>query len=234
MNSRVRRKLEMALAIRTFAQGHPSPEPAFTQVLANLDEHIAKAQTLVAREYSGRQTAREARASRRELRRLLQFELLPYLAAIGDVAAEIRRELADQLRKPTGNASNAEYLTNLQRILASALAQKDLLLQKGMSTQFFDDLTRMTKEFEDVAEAVRVARQDHKTARVELNLLRTSLSKDARVLDGIYRYRSGSKDPDLMADWESVRENLGIPKASPAPVDKAGDTPPEGGPAQAA
>jgi hypothetical protein len=236
MNIRVRRKLEMAERVQEFSRAHPTTDPAHAPVLASLEEHLTRAVGIATRQRQGLAAARSARLRRRELRRVLQSQLLHYLVVVGEVAAKGQAELVARFRLPSGNASNKAFLADVRALVALAEAQRDALVAKGMSASLLPDLDRMIAEFETATTAALTGRRDHIGARADLEVVSDELMEQVRVLDGINRYRFGN-DRNLMTEWNAVRQLAGGPKAhgTPPGAGGGGSVPPgQGGIAPAA
>jgi hypothetical protein len=234
MNTEVRRKLEMAARVREFILAHSSTESSYAPVLARLEERLQRAGAIAARQHEGLTAARAARAHRRELRRVVQFQLLHYLVAVGSVAATDRAELAARFKLPASNAANTVFLTSVKALITTAREQKDMLMEHGMKPELLDDLDRLIAEFEAAVGTARTGRRDHIGARADLDVITAEIQKQIKVLDGITRYRFGMS-PELMAEWKAVRRVPGQPKGGSLP--KAGNgevTPGPGGIAPAA
>ena len=210
MKSEVRRKLEMVARVREFIQAHAAAEPGYAPVLERLQGRLTRAGTIATREQEGRAAARSARDHREELRRVLHFQLLRYLTAVGSVAAKDRAELAAKFKLPSANAPNPTFLTSVNTLIRAAAEQKDALVAVGMKPELLDDLNRMVVEFGTVLEAVRTARRDHIGANVDLDTITTELLDEVKVLDGITRYRFGM-DPEVMGEWNAVKRVPGQP-----------------------
>jgi hypothetical protein len=235
MDTIVRRKLEMAARVREFCRAHASTEPGYAPILARLEDRLTKATAIAAREQEGRVAARGARNHRRELRRVLHFQLVRYLVAVGSVAAKDRAELAERFKLPSGNATNVAFLASVRALLASAEPQKDLLIQAGMKDTLLDDLDRMASEMETAIETVRTGRREHIGARADLESITAELVDQVKVLDGMTRYRFGD-NPDMMAEWKAVKAIPGQPRnvVSPPPAGDGVVPPSSGGVAPAA
>lgn len=227
MNAPVRRKLEMATRVRTFSRTHPSTEPTYTTVLGRLEERLAEAEAIATRQHEARVAARGARVHRKELRRIVHFQLLPYLVAVGNVAARSRTELATQFRLPNVSANNQAFLTAVNALVAAAEQQRDVLVAAGMAPALLEELQRMLAEFEVASEEARAKRLSHIGARADLQQIAGALMEEVRVLDGINRWRFG-KDPEVMAEWNAARH---LPSSAPAgqPANSKEVTPPEAG-----
>ena len=116
----VRRKLEMATRVRTFSLAHPSAEPTYTTVLGRLEESLTEAEAIATKQHEARVAASRARNNRKELRRIVHFQLLKYLVAVGSVAGKTRGELATQFRLPSVSANNQAFLTAVNALVAAA------------------------------------------------------------------------------------------------------------------
>lgn len=205
MNHVVRRKLEMAARVREFCRAHPSTDPGYELVLGRLEERLARAQAIAAKQVAGRAAARAARAHREELRRVVHSQLLRYLVAVGSVAAKTRSELAERFRLPDSRASNQAFVSFVKALLATAEAQRELLVSEGMGPTLLEDLGTKVSQFEAAAEAARTGRREHIEARADLEAIVSELTDTVRVLDGMNRYRFGS-DPELMTGWAAARD----------------------------
>jgi hypothetical protein len=229
MRTEVRRKLEMAARVREFILAHSSTESSYAPVLARLEERLKRAGAIAARQHDGLAAARAARAHREELRRVLHFQLIRYLVAVGDIVAKDRTELAERFKLPDSNAADSVFLTSVKSLIALAEQQKELLVKEGMSESLLDDLNRLVAEFEAAILAAHTGRRDHIGARADLEVITTELLEQIKVADGITRYRFGMS-PEMMAEWNAVRRVLGVPK----PVDDGAEPPKSGGAAPAA
>ena len=207
MNIIVRRKLDMATRVRTFSRAHPSTEPTYTTVLGRLEERLTEAEAIATRQYEARVAARGARNTRKELRRIVHFQLLKYLVVVGKVAAKSRTELATQFRLPDVSANNQAFLTVVKALVAAAEQQRDVLVAAGMAPALLEELQQKLAAFETASEEARARRLSHIGARTDLDKITGTLMDAVRVLDGINRWRF-AKDPEVMAEWEAARHLL--------------------------
>src|ERR1043166_352449 len=229
MNTMIRRKLEMAARVREFSRVHLVSDPAQAGAVKQFEDDYTRAVAIVARQQQAIKAARGARARRREVRQVLHFQLLRYLSAVGDAAANEHPELSTKFRLPRKYGNNLVFLAEVQDMLTAAREQRDLLVSKGMSATLPDDLERMVAEFEQVTMAALAGRRDHMGARAELDKAAAALQQDVHVLDGIYSNQFG-KDPEVMAEWEAVRFILGLPQPqTPPPPAVGGEAPPTTG-----
>jgi hypothetical protein len=224
VNIIVRNKLEMVTRVRTFSRAHPSTEPTYATVLGRLEERLAEGQAIATRQHEARVAARGARNNRRELRRIVHFQLLKYLVAVGSVAAHSRVELATQFRLPRVSANNQAFLTAVKALVAAAEQQREVLVAAGMAPALLEELHQKLAEFETAGEEARAKRLSHIGARADLDKIAGTLMEQVRVLDGINRWRFG-KDPEVMAEWEAAR-HLTPSRPADEPVKVKGVTPP--------
>lgn len=201
----------MAARVREFTRAHAATEPGYVPVLTHFEELLTRADGIVARQHQGRVAAKGARARRKELRRMLHFQLVRYLVAVGSVASKEQAEMAARFRLPDNGATNTVFLTSVKALLAAAESQRELLVTAGMAPVLLEDLGRMVTDFETVSEAARTARRDHIGARADLEVITTELVEQVKVLDGLTRYRFGN-DPEVMAEWKAARQVLGQPR----------------------
>lgn len=217
----------MAARVRTFSRTHASNEPTYATVLSRFEARLAEAEVIAARQHEARLAARGARVRRRELRRVVHFQLLPYLVAVGNVAARDRTELAAQFRLPNSSANNHVFLIAVKALVAAAEQQRDVLVAAGMAPALLEELQRLVSDFETASEEARAKRLSHIGARADLQEIAGALMEEVRVLDGINRWRFG-KDPEVMAEWQAARH---LPTPSPAdqPASLKEVTPPDPG-----
>ena len=212
MNTPIRRKLEMVTRVRTFSLAHPSTEPTYTTVLGRLEERLTEAEAIATKQHEARVAARGARNNRKELRRIVHFQLLKYLVAVGNVASHGRTELATQFRLPSVSANNQAFHTAVKALVAAAVQQRDVLVAAGMAPALLEELQQKLAEFETASEEARAKRLSHIGARADLDKITGTLMEEVRVLDGINRWRFG-KDPEVMAEWQAARH---LPPSRPA------------------
>jgi len=217
MDIEIRRKLEMATRVRTFSRAHPSTEPTYATVLGRLEQRLHDAEAIAIKQFEARVAARGARRTRKELRRIVHFQLLKYLVIVGKVAAKARTELATQFRLPSVGANNQAFLTSVRALATAAEQQRDLLVDVGMAPALLEELHQRLAEFETASEEARAKRLAHIGARSDLSEITESLMDAVRVLDGINRWRF-AKDPDVLAEWEAARHLPSPNKPGDPPV----------------
>lgn len=223
MRSEVRSMVEMFRRVAEFCRAHLSLEPGFGPLMTRIEDRLIRAEAIEGKEREGRAAERSAQARRKELRRVLHFQLIRYLVAVGKVASRNRTELTGRFKLPSSNSTNAAFLAVVKGLLASAGTQRELLVQVGMKEDLLAKLTGMVQEFEAALEAVRVGRREHIGANADLDALVVELKDQVKVLDGLTRYGFGD-NPEIMAEWEAVKA---VPAflIKPAPKVLPGPTP---------
>ena len=235
METGVRRKLDMFARVREFVRARSSTEPGYTPALGQFEESLTRAEAIASRQQEGRTAERAARAQRKELRRVLHFQVIHYLVAVGSLAAKDRIELAERFKLPNSGMTNSAFLAAVKALVAVAVSEKELLVQAGMMPTLLDDLGRMVSEFETALEEIRTGRREHIGARADLEAITAELMDRVSVLDGITRYRFGDQ-PEVMAEWNAAKRvpGVGPVKVTPPPADDGVVPPSSGGVAPAA
>lgn len=204
MRTLLGRKLEMVARVRSFSRSHPSEEPGYLKILAELEERLGQAEAMAGTHVDELVAEKSARRRRDDIRKVVHFQLLRYLVEVGVVAAKDRAELASRFKLPDGNASNRQFAALVASMLTVAVSQKGAMVKAGMSPTLLDELRAMLTEFQVVTEAARSAKLGHVLALVELEGVTSQLSRLVRLLDGFNRWRFRG-DPELLKGWGVVR-----------------------------
>ena len=192
----------MARRCRGFFRDHPADGRGAQAALARLEELISRAEERSGKQRNGVVASRSAASKRKELRERLLSGLVRYLVAVGAVA-----EMEAEFQLPR-KRSHEEFITAVKGLLATAEAQQELLVSKGMSETLLEDLRKGVSEFEASLEASRQGRRDHVGASHDLEAIGSAIVAHGRVLDGLVRHRFGG-DAELMAAWRSARNMAG-------------------------
>lgn len=224
MNAQLRRRLEMAERVREFLRAHKTDGVGEGLGLAKLEELLQRAQVLAAQQRAGLVEKRSSTKRRRSLRGVLHGKLLLYLRAVSAVAVKENEQMATEFQMPPSNASHQAFITMARGMLEKATVHKELLLQRGMSGQLLDDLTKTLGEFEQTVEATLAARRGHIGATADLWAVTAEISEQVKLLDGLVRYRFGD-DAELMGAWAAARDVLGPFKTKSEPEAGGGETP---------
>ena len=204
MNTDVRKKLERIAGVRDFSRAHPSDDPSHVATLARLEELYQRAETLVAQQQTARTDELAGTSRRDELRDQLQSHLLRHVVRYGELVARDNPPLIGKFRLPSRRTNNKVYLVTARNIRALALANKEALLQAGLSDQVFTSFSEAVDQFEKASEAIRLGRVAHVGARAELETLTSELLDVIERLDTFNRFRF-KESQELSAAWQSIR-----------------------------
>lgn len=204
MQDDVRRKLEMAVRVRDFSRTHPSSDVNAQGLLARLEERIGRAEALAGQQHAGRIASRAATARRKEVRRALQRELLPYLVRVGTAAAVENPEVAQRFALTRTNMSNQAFLVAARSMLTEAVGKADLLRRHGLAQTLIDDVSEAIVQYAKAVEEANAGRAAHVGARADLRSVMEEISRLVGLLDGLNRYRFRA-DPEAKAAWDSAR-----------------------------
>ena len=208
MRAQLRRRLEMAERVRDFLRAHATDGVGQGLGLAKLEELLARAQVLAEQQAVGVARTRRATKHRQEVKRALQRKILRYLRVVGQVAAKLNGELANEFPLPPSNATNVALLTAARATLEKATARKDVLVTLGMSQKVLEDLAKAVGEFERTLEASRAGRREHVGASADLEAIVAAVGEQVKLLDGVVQYQFG-EDAELMGAWASARNVVG-------------------------
>jgi len=233
MRTAVRRKLEMAAAVRQFSRDHPSDDPSYGIMLGALEGLVTRAEALAAQEIGGRIAELAATGRRDELRRSIHFQLLRHLIKTGELAAKERPELIGKFRIRSLRAPFTSYLISARKMLEEGIANKDLLASVGLSTAMLDELGSTIAQFETATRDVRTGRIAHVGARAELEAVTSEILDRVGQLNTFNQHRF-KNDSEKLASWESVRSVVLPVRSNGKPPAEGGVTPPSGEVAPAA
>jgi hypothetical protein len=211
MNRTVSRRLNMAVRVRDFCDANPSADPSFVAVLGRLTEAIDRMQAVGSRQVNGLLSRHAATVNRQQIRRQLRDDLLRHLVTVAQDASATRPGLGDQVEVPGQNLSSARFFAAAKAMLELGVAEKDVLMKHGLTATLLDDLAQAVKAYEGSITASNSSREDHISARAELQRTSEELLQLVRMLDGINRYRFRN-DPHLLVAWQAARHVVSGPQ----------------------
>lgn len=221
----IRRKLAMGSRVQDFFRAHPSTQPAHVEMLARLDQRLARSDVLALQQRAGAEQERAAVDRRAEIRRTTQQELLPHLVKVGQELGRERPELAGHFRTADGNAPLRTFADVTRAMLALAQANRELFESRGLAQTLLDDLTKAVADFDQTTEHAHQGRRDHVGATADLRDVTREIVGLVVELDRLNRYRF-RKDAELRAAWRSARDVAG-PFTPGAATSSEGEAPPE-------
>ncbi|HLG05556.1 MAG TPA: hypothetical protein VI383_05360 [Gemmatimonadales bacterium] len=218
MLTAVRRKLAMAVRVRDFCRIHLADDPTYRSALDELEERLARADVLATQQRNGSQDQKAATERRRDLRRLIQTQLLPQLARVDERVARKRPDLASGFRLPRSNAPLKTFQIAAKAMLAKTLEARDLFVSQGMPAAMLDALTRGVAEFDEVTAQAHGAKARQVGATADLLAVTDQISKLVRILGGFNEFRF-DEDRELKAAWLSASDTVGPFRGGVAPPD---------------
>jgi hypothetical protein len=204
----------MAKSARDFSRKHPLADAGYGAVVDRINAAIDRMDVLAAQQEGG-YLARHSSTSRRQVLRRRIRVLLVLLVTVARDAAKDLPALVDLFRLPLSNATHATFLALSRKLLEHARAYQDQLVQHGLTATLPDDLAAALDEFDRSMTETADGRQEHVSARAELDSLSDEVGRLVSMLDGINRYRF-EREPEKLIAWESARHVV----AGPEPKDE--------------
>jgi len=211
MQADVRGRLSTARTALEFASGHPIDDPGFAATIKRLEAALAQADALGIQVEDGRSGERSATVQRRNLRHAIRNQYLRRLVQVARVAAATTPDLAGVLRMPPWSAPQASFVIAARAMLATADAQKDVLVPLGLGQNFVAELSAALDQFDSLTQAAHSGRSSHVGARAEIASLARDCMRDVRVLDTWYRQQFAT-DAELLASWLSASNLVAPPR----------------------
>ena len=213
MNRLVSRRKQMGEGVCLFSDTHPSADPNTAGIVTQLKGAIARIIELGGLQKGGFLSLRASTARRTGLRRTIRNNLLRHLVTVADLAARAKPGLVGLFEVPGHNLSHARFENDARKMLEQGRAERDLLVQHGLSATLLDDLAAALDEFNLSVRDSTTGRQDHVLASAELQRVSEQILELVEVLDGINRYRFKDQ-PELLDAWKSIRHVVTGPQAA--------------------
>jgi hypothetical protein len=199
----IRRKLAAAAEVLAFATKYPDTDPSHVAVVTRLQAAVERADVLAQQQHDGSTEELGAQHQRRDVRRQVEAQIR-HLAHVGREALADHPELQGAFTLPRHHAAAKTFITAVRSMLTTATAQKDLLIDRGLGTDFVDDLAKAVADFDASTLEASASRLDHVGATAELPQKTEECMRLIGVLDGLNRKRFAD-NPDLLAEWISAQ-----------------------------
>ncbi len=147
MNRLVSRRKQMGEGVCLFSDTHPSADPNTAGIVTQLKGAIARIIELGRLQKGGFLSLRASTARRTGLRRTIRNNLLRHLVTVADLAARAKPGLLGLFEVPGHNLSHARFENDARKMLEQGRAERDLLVQHGLSATLLDDLAAALDEF---------------------------------------------------------------------------------------
>jgi hypothetical protein len=223
MNAHSRRQIEMGRRALEFSQAHADTEPGTTNVVARLEQLLARANEVAAAQRDGIIHVRAASARKKELRREMLQVPIAHLAEVGQAAAREEHELGKTFRFKPGASTYLAFRTAARGMAAAAETHREVLLKYGLSQPVLDQFVKQLDELDAAAALGNDGRTAHVGATRELKAVAAEIAATVRVMDGRNRQRF-AVDGQLLGSWISASTVLGRRSRT-----GADDVVPEGG-----
>ncbi|MGN6393914.1 MAG: hypothetical protein ACTHM9_16925 [Gemmatimonadales bacterium] len=221
MDGEVRRKLEMVARSVEFHGANPSDSKEYEEFMKGVGDRLARSAVLLAQQRQGFIDVRAAAERKDELMHIARTVHLPHLTEAGRAAAKEDHELGQAFSRKPGSNTLLGFRSTLATVLATAQANKEVLVRHGMSPQVLDDLAQLLAEFDAAIELGSTGRAAHVGASRELRILSTDLVKSVRMMDGVNRLRYRD-NPSLLGAWENVSRIHAAPKSADGEPESTG------------
>jgi hypothetical protein len=206
-----------------FSRAHPDSEPGTAEVVARLEQLIARANETAAAQRDGIVQVRAASARKEELRRAMLVPIA-HLAEVGRAAAREEHELGKAFRFRPDASTYFAFRTAARGMASAAQEHRELLAKYGLSQSVLDGLVRMLDQFDEAVALGNDGRAAHVGATRELRVVSREIFRTVRVMDGRNRQRF-AEDGRLLGSWISASTVLRTPRPGTEPE---GETPADG------
>ena len=213
MNRIVSRRKQMAESVCVFSDTHPSADPSAAGVVTRLKATVARIAELGGQQKGGLLSYHASAARRTGLRRTIRNNLLRHLVTVANAAAGEKAALLGMFEVPNANLSHARFENDARKMLDQGRAERDLLVQHGLSATLLDDLAAALDEFSVSVRESTTGRQDHILAGAEMRRVSDEIMELVDVIDGINRYRFKDQ-PELLDAWKSARHVVTGPQTA--------------------
>jgi hypothetical protein len=193
-----------------FSQAHPDSEPGTAEVVARLEQLIARANDTATRQRNGIIQVRAASARKEELRRAM-LVAIAHLAEVGRAAAREEHELGKAFRFRPDASTHLAFRTAARGMATAAQEHREVLIKYGLSQSVLDELVKQLDEFDAAVALGNDGRAAHVGATRELRGVSTEIFRTVRVMDGRNRQRFGA-DGQQLGSWISASTVFRTPR----------------------
>lgn len=225
MDAMVRSTLDAGPELSGFGATVPNPTPGETSAHADLDQAYTGLGTDAAVESDAKVARRLATVTKQSQRRKLQRGLRHMHGVSQRAMAEVPGTEI-KIEYVTHNVPDQQFIVVCGTALASAMANKDVLVRNGLAESVLTEFGPALEQFKKSLSQADTSRQAHVEARSKMQSGSRKVRRIVRVLDTLYRARF-LDDPNMLAKWESAsaalrthskaRGSAPVPPASPAP-----------------
>jgi hypothetical protein len=228
MNADARRRIEMGNRALEFSHTHPDSEPGTADVVARLEQLIARANDTATAQRNGLIQVRAAAAQKEKLRREMQVPI-EHLAEVGRAAAREEHELGKTFRFRPGAETHLAFRNAARGMATAAHEHRDVLVKYGLSQSVLDGFVKQLDEFDEAVLLGYEGRAAHVGATRALQAVSGEIFRLVRVMNARNLLRLAG-DEQLLGSWISASTVLGRPQPGQDPEEET----PAGGEARPA
>jgi hypothetical protein len=210
MDAHSRRRVEMGTRALEFSRAHPDSEPGTADVVARLEQLIARANETAAAQRDGIIHVAAASARKGELRRAMLVPIA-HLAEVGRAAAREEHELGKTFRFRPDASTYLAFRTAARGMASAAQEHREVLAKYGLAQSVLDEFVQMLDQFDAAVALGNDGHTAHVGATRELRAVSTEIFRTVRVMDGRNRQRFADQE-QLLGSWISASTVLGTPR----------------------
>ncbi len=192
---------------------HPEDTTGFAATVTRLGGLLSLAAELAAKQQEGLIEEHAATGIKHDLRVALKQGHLDHVARVGRVASAEVPELRQKFGMGRGTSFMA-FRTTAGRIAADALANKDVLVQNGLSETVLNGLGQLIAKYDAALDQASSGKRAHTGASAELEKVAREIVQAVKVMDGLNRARF-EKGSDPLGAWVSARSGASVPHPAP-------------------
>jgi len=202
MDAHSRRRVEMGTRALEFSRAHPDSEPGTAEVVARLEQLIARANGAASAQRDGIIQVRAARSRKEELRQAM-LVAIAHLAEVGRAAAREEHELGKAFRFRPDASTYFAFRTAARGMATAAQEHRETLVKYGLSQSVLDEFMKQLDQLEEAVGLGNEGRAAHVGATRELRVVSKEIFRIVRVMDGRNRQRF-AQDGQLLGSWISA------------------------------
>ena len=218
MDAHSRRRVEMGTRALEFSRSHPDSEPGTAEVVARLEQLIARAKATAAAQRDGLIQVHASRSQKEKLRRAMQVPI-EHLAEVGRAAAREEHELGKAFRFRPDASTHFAFRTAARGMATAAQQHRETLVKYGLSPSVLEEFLKQIEQFEQALELGNEGRAAHVGATRELRAVSTEIFRTVRVMDGRSRQRFAD-DAQLLGSWISASTVIRKPQPGQDPEEE--------------
>jgi hypothetical protein len=211
-----------------FSRAHPDSEPGTAEVVARLEQLIARAKATAAAQRDGIIQVRAGRSRKEDLRKAMLVPIA-HLAEVGRAAAREEHELGKTFRFRPEASTHFAFRTAARGMATAAQEHREVLVKYGLSPSVLDEFLKQIDQFEEAIALGHEGRAAHIGATRELRAVSAEIFRLVRVMKGRNLQRFAD-DAQLLGSWMSASRVFGKPQLGKEPEEET----PEGGEARPA